>query len=70
MSEGKDQVQRLIVRGDNLLKHAGARSRQKARATFIEARELARNHGLGEQIDPLIELRLAEIERLDLDAEG
>lgn len=64
-SSVRERIQRLIVTGDNRLKQGVAP--EKARASFEQALELAREAGLEESVRPLIELRLADLERLRSD---
>ena len=62
MAAGDDaraKIQRLLVTGDNRLKQGVAP--EKVRETYVEALELAREHGLEERIRPLVELRLADL---------
>ena len=56
------QIQKLLVTGDNRLKQGVAP--EKVRASFEKALEVARAAGLEEQVRPLVELRLADLERL------
>lgn len=56
------RIQKLLVTGDNRLKQGV--SPEKVRATYEEALEVAREAGLEERIRPLVELRLADLERL------
>jgi hypothetical protein len=58
----RERIQKLIVTGDNRLKQGVAP--EKVRATYDEALELARKAGLEDRIRPLVELRLADLERL------
>ena len=56
------RIQKLLVTGDNRLKQgAGA---AKARESWEEALAVARAAGLEERVRPLVELRLADAERL------
>jgi hypothetical protein len=56
------QIQKLLVTGDNRLKQGvGA---DKVRATYEQAFALAREAGLEDVIRPLVEVRLADLERL------
>jgi len=57
-----EQIQKLIVTGDNRLKQGV--SLEKARESFEQALAVAREAGLEERVRPLIELRLADLERL------
>jgi hypothetical protein len=58
----REQIQKLIVTGDNRLKQGV--SLEKARQSYEQALELAREAGLEERVRPLIEIRLADLERL------
>jgi hypothetical protein len=58
----REKIQKLLVTGDNRLKQ-GVRP-EKVRETYLEALEIARAAGLEERIRPLVELRLADLERL------
>jgi hypothetical protein len=60
--EARVQIQKLLVTGDNRLKHGVAP--EKVRASFEQALEVARAAGLEDQVRPLVELRLADLERL------
>ncbi len=56
------RIQKLLVTGDNRLKQgAGA---AKARESYEQALEVAREAGLEEAIRPLVEVRLGDLERL------
>ena len=61
--DARTRIQKLLVTGDNRLKQGVAP--EKARESFLQALEVAREAGLEEQIRPLVEVRLA-----DLDASG
>ena len=56
------KIQRLLVTGDNRLKQGVAS--EKARESYEQALELAREAGLEDAVRPLIEVRLADLERL------
>ena len=56
------RIQKLLVTGDNRLKQGVAP--EKARESFEQALEVAREAGLEEAVRPLVELRLADLERL------
>jgi hypothetical protein len=58
----REQIQKLIVTGDNRLKQGV--SLEKARQSYEQALELAREAGLEDRVRPLIEIRLADLERL------
>jgi predicted negative regulator of RcsB-dependent stress response len=61
-SESRAQIQKLLVTGDNRLKQGV--SPQKARESYEQALEVAREAGLEESVRPLVEIRLADLERL------
>jgi hypothetical protein len=63
--EVRAKIQRLLVTGDNRLKQGVAPA--KARESYEAALELAREAGLEERVRPLVELRLADLERLARD---
>jgi hypothetical protein len=58
----RERIQKLLVTGDNRLKQGVAP--EKVRASYEQALELAREAGLEESVRPLVELRLADLERL------
>ncbi len=58
----RERIQKLLVTGDNRLKQGVAPD--KVRANYEEALELARQAGLEERIRPLVEIRLADLEKL------
>jgi hypothetical protein len=58
----RERIQKLLVTGDNRLKQGVAPD--KVRWTYEQALALAREAGLEEAIRPLVELRLADLERL------
>ena len=58
----RERIQRLLVTGDNRLKQGVDPA--KARANYEEALAVAREAGLEERVRPLVELRLADLERL------
>jgi hypothetical protein len=57
----REQIQKLIVTGDNRLKQGVAP--EKVRETYEQALALAREHGLEETVRPLVEIRLADLDR-------
>ena len=61
-SDVREQIQRLLVTGDNRLKQGVDPA--KARESYEQALRLAREAGLEEAIGPLVEIRLADLERL------
>jgi hypothetical protein len=56
------RIQKLLVLGDNRLKQGV--SPEKVRETYEQALEEARATGLEEQVRPLVEIRLADLDRL------
>ena len=57
------RIQKLLVTGDNRLKQGV--DPQKARESWEQALEVAREAGLEERIRPLVEVRLADLPQLD-----
>jgi hypothetical protein len=60
--EARERIQKLLVTGDNRLKQGV--SSDKVRATYEEALQVASEAGLEESVRPLVELRLADLDRL------
>jgi hypothetical protein len=60
--DAREHIQKLLVTGDNRLKQGVAPS--KVRETYEQALEAAREAGLEDAIRPLVEVRLADLERL------
>src|SRR5712692_1233015 len=60
--EARARIQRLLVTGDNRLKQGVAP--EKARESYEQALAVARAAGLEETVRPLVEIRLADLERL------
>ncbi len=60
--DARERIQKLLVTGDNRLKQGVAP--EKVRASYEEALAVAREAGLEETVRPLVELRLADLERL------
>jgi hypothetical protein len=60
--EARARIQKLLVTGDNRLKQGV--NAEKARESYEEALAVARAAGLEEQVRPLVEVRLADLERL------
>jgi hypothetical protein len=58
----REQIQKLLVTGDNRLKQGVAP--EKVRASYEQALALAREAGIEDAVRPLVELRLADLERL------
>jgi hypothetical protein len=55
------RIQHLLVTGDNRLKQGVAA--EKVRESYEQALALAREAGLEESIRPLVDIRLADLER-------
>jgi hypothetical protein len=60
--DARDRIRKLLVTGDNRLKQGV--DPEKARQSYEAALALAREAGLEESVRPLVELRLADLERL------
>ena len=58
--DARARIQKLLVTGDNRLKQGVAR--EKARESYLQALEAAREAGLEETVRPLVELRLADLD--------
>jgi hypothetical protein len=58
----RERIQKLLVTGDNRLKQGVDPA--KARQSYEQALEEAREAGIEESIRPLVEIRLADLERL------
>ena len=59
--DARARIQKLLVTGDNRLKQGVAP--EKVRETYDEALLVAREAGLEDAIRPLVEVRLADLER-------
>ena len=57
----RERIQKLLVTGDNRLKQGVAP--EKVRESWEQALVVAREAGLEEQVRPLVEIRLADLER-------
>jgi hypothetical protein len=57
----QERIQKLLVTGDNRLKQGV--DPQKARESWEQALALAREAGLEERIRPLVDVRIADLER-------
>ncbi len=62
----RERVQRAILAGDNRLKQGVDRA--KVRESYEQALALAREAGIEERVRPLVELRLADLERLEAES--
>jgi hypothetical protein len=60
--EAREQIHKLLVTGDNRLKQGV--DPVKVRQSYEQALEVAREAGLEDSIRPLVEIRLADLERL------
>jgi hypothetical protein len=58
----RERIQKLLVTGDNRLKQGVDHA--KARESYEQALAVAREAGLEESVRPLVELRLADLVRL------
>ena len=61
-TEARNLIQKHLLTGDNRLKQ-GVR-RERVRESYVAALEVARAAGLEERVRPLVEVRLADLERL------
>jgi hypothetical protein len=61
-AEARERIQKLLVTGDNRLKQGVPA--EKARRSYEQALEVAREAGLEETVRPLVEIRLADLERM------
>jgi hypothetical protein len=62
VAEARDRIQKLLVTGDNRLKQGV--EPEKVRASYEHALAIAREAGLEDAVRPLVEIRLADLERL------
>ena len=62
-SDPRERIRKLLVTGDNRLKQGVDPA--KVRESYEQALEAAREAGLEESIRPLVEIRLADLRRLD-----
>jgi hypothetical protein len=60
--DARAKIQRLLVTGDNRLKQGVAP--EKARQSYEQALEAAREAGIEDSVRPLVEIRLANLEKL------
>jgi len=60
--DARARIQKFLVTGDNRLKQGVDPA--KARQSYEQALEVAREAGLEDSIRPLVEIRLADLERL------
>ena len=57
-----EKIRKLLITCDNRLKQGVDPA--KARESFLQALELARKAGVEDRVGPLVEVRLADLERL------
>jgi hypothetical protein len=62
VDEARAKIQKLLVTGDNRLKQGVDPA--KARESYEQALAVAREAGLEESVRPLVEVRLADLDRL------
>jgi hypothetical protein len=62
VEDARKRIQKLLVTGDNRLKQGV--SSAKVRESYEQALAIAREAGLEESVRPLVEIRLADLERL------
>ena len=62
----RERIQKLLVTGDNRLKQGVDPA--KVRQSYEQALEEAREAGMEESIRPLVEVRLADLERLSAES--
>jgi hypothetical protein len=60
--EARAKIQRLLVTGDNRLKQGVAP--EKARESYEQALAVAREAGIEDKVRPLVDVRLADLDRL------
>jgi hypothetical protein len=60
--DARERIQKLLVTGDNRLKQGV--SVDKARESYEQALAVAREAGLEASVKPLVDIRLADLERL------
>jgi hypothetical protein len=59
--DAREQIQKLLVTGDNRLKQGVAP--EKVRESWEQALAVAREAGLEESVRPLVEVRLADLQQ-------
>jgi hypothetical protein len=64
-AEARERIQKLLVTGDNRLKQGVAP--EKVRETYEQALRVAVEAGLEERVRPLVEVRLADLDRLSVE---
>jgi hypothetical protein len=66
--EARARIQRLLVTGDNRLKQGVDPA--KARESYLQALAVAREAGIEDAVRPLVDVRLADLDRLARDDAG
>ena len=61
-NEARERIQKLLITGDNRLKQGVAH--EKVRESYEQALEAAPPAGLEDRVRPLVEIRLADLQRL------
>jgi hypothetical protein len=61
-ADARERIQKLLVTGDNRLKQGVAP--EKVRETYEQALRVAVEAGLEDQVRPLVEIRLSDLDRL------
>jgi hypothetical protein len=64
--DARERIRKLLVTGDNRIKQGVAPA--KARESFERALAVAREAGLESEVRPLVEIRLADLERLEAES--
>jgi hypothetical protein len=64
--DARERIQKLLLTGDNRLKQGVDHA--KVRESYEQALEAAEEAGLEDKIRPLVEIRLADLERLDAES--
>jgi hypothetical protein len=65
-AEARERIQMLLLTGDNRRKHGVAP--EKIRESYEQALEVARAAGVEDRVRPLVEIRLADLERLEAES--
>lgn len=65
-AEARERIQALLLTGDNRLKHGV--EPEKIRESYEQALEVACGAGLEERVRPLVEIRLADLARLEAES--
>ena len=61
--EARERIQKLLITGDNRLKQGVDPA--KVRQSYEQALEAAQEAGLEDSVRPLVEIRLADLEKLE-----